>query len=190
MMTEAYNITDNLPGHSHAGTPSYIAYSHGCRHMDCLTEFNLYKLRLAARKIDGDYRDLRWRENQLLAAAAQAGDRYRTAASEAPETATQPTTPAIAAAPASVDSGAAETPPSDAAPEPAEEDSGDTDRVLKYLQTLCLVPGGNGKLSATLLGLMPTVLQMSPDHCQAALDELENSDLLAGDGTDLYLVHA
>ena len=190
MMTEVYNIANNLPGHSHAGTPSYIAYSHGCRHSDCLTEFNLYKLRLAARKIDGDYRDLRWRENQILAAAAQVGDQHRTAASEAPETATQPATPAITSTAMSVESGAAETPPSEAAPEPADEDSGDLDKVRKYLEVFCGIPGTKGKLNAAMLGVMPGVLRMAPDRCQAALDELEKSGLLAGDGTDLYLLPA
>lgn len=52
---------------------------------------------------------------------------------------------------------------------------------------MCTVPGGKGKLNASMLGVMPTVLQMAPEHCQAALDELENEGLLAGDGTDLYL---
>ena len=155
MTTQVYNITDNLPGHNHPGDPTYIAYSHGCRHHDCLNEFNLYKLRLAARKIDGGYRDLRWRENQLLAAATQAGDQYRTAASEAPETATYPTTPAIAPPAVSVESGAAETLPSEAAPEPAEEDSGDLDQVRKYLEVFCSIPGTKGKLNAAMLGVMP-----------------------------------
>lgn len=63
------------------------------------------------------------------------------------------------------------------------------DRVLKYLE-MSTVPGGNGKLNPNLLGMMPTVLQMSSEHCQAALDKLESAGLLAGDGTDIYLVAA
>jgi hypothetical protein len=56
--------------HNHVGDPTYVAYTLGCRSRDCLSAFNEYKLRLAQRKLSGEYRDLRLKENQLRAEAA------------------------------------------------------------------------------------------------------------------------
>jgi hypothetical protein len=180
--------------HNHGGDPTYAAYSMGCRHPDCLIAFNEYKLRLAQRKLNGEYVDLRLRENRLRAEAVQFAEQHPSVVPEPSEPATRPILRAIAPAPASVDSAAAETPLTASAP---ADDSGAADiplnadvaKVEKYLQ-LAIVPGTKGKLNATMVGMMPGVLQMPPERIQAALDELEKAGLLAGDGTDLYLLPA
>jgi hypothetical protein len=189
-MTEVYTITGNLPGHSHGGTASYIEYSHGCRHPDCLNAFNDYKLRLAARKLNGDFVDLRRRQHQLRAAtndyigqrpAVTPGELWPGTGSESASSATVSAAEALSAA----------LDPS-GNPLHSQPVSGLTaadDRVLKYLQ-ICLVPGGKGKVNAQMVGLMPSILRMPPEQIQAALDELEKAGLLAGDGTDLYLINA
>jgi hypothetical protein len=66
-----HNITDVLPGHSHPGPSSYVAYIQGCRAPSCLVAAQEYKIRLQQRKISGEYRDLRLRENKLRADAEQ-----------------------------------------------------------------------------------------------------------------------
>jgi hypothetical protein len=66
--------------------------------------------------------------------------------------------------------------------------SSTAERVLKFLRISRA--DGKGKLNPSMLRMMPSVLQLIPDHCQAALDELDQAGLLAGDGTDLYLVGA
>jgi hypothetical protein len=60
--------------------------------------------------------------------------------------------------------------------------------VLKYLQIARA--DARGRLNPKMTRMMSVVLQLDPDRCQAALDELERAELLAGDGTDLYLLGA
>jgi hypothetical protein len=182
--------------HTHLGDPTYLAYVHDkCRHPDCKKARDEYQLRLAQRKLNGEFVDLRKRQNRLQAVGQAYAEQHRPViAGELP-----PGAPDEADATHTVSS-----------PEPAQEPQTDPaegekqspaevvtevprtadDRVLRYLQTMCLMPGGKGKLNPNLLGMMPTVLQMSPEHCQAALDKLEGAGMLAGDGTDIYLVAA
>jgi hypothetical protein len=181
--------------HNHLGEPTYAAYAHGCRHFDCLTAFEEYKLRLAQRKLNGAFVDLRKRQNGLLAEAQAFDEQHRPViVGELPPgapdeaDAQDPAGEAVAAVEPQTgrSEGSEKREPTRTATETLRAAD---DRVLKFLE-VCVLPGGNGKLNANLLRVMPTVLQMSPDHCQAALDELENEGLLAGDGTDIYLVPA
>lgn len=79
--------------HSHAGDATYIAYTAmQCRHADCLAAFNEYKLRLAERKLRGDFTDLRLRANRLAEAR-------RPATPEPAEDAAQPPSAPLTAMP-------------------------------------------------------------------------------------------
>lgn len=219
--------------HNHGGTPTYVAYAQGCRHFDCLQEFNDYKLRLAQRKLNGEYVDLRLRANQLqvlidndvraklgrlqaftphaierlaqcanlaeLDAAwdeleaehlvdARGGNEYAAVAEtigiQVPEGEPVPAAAGTEPAP---------DPPVDPQQVQAVSvDPGATtyrDKVLNYLN-LSVVGRDSGKLNPAMMRIMPTVLGMQPEHCQAVLDELDEAGMLAGDGTDLYLVAA
>jgi hypothetical protein len=198
MEPEVHNIVDVLPGHSHPGPASYSMYVQGCR--ACLPAANEYKLRLEQRKLSGEYRDLRLRKNKLradaeqllakIAADPELAEQFRHLLSD------EPTTPEPAA---SAPEPAVE--PQEALPESSGEgeenqavtdDSGatengftvDANRVLGYLR---LGLGRDGKVSMSMFHSMPAALQLMPDRCQAALDELEQAGLLSGDGTNLYL---
>lgn len=182
--------------HTHIGDPTYVAYVHSkCRHPDCCKAHDEYKLRLAQRKLNGQFVDLRLRQNRLSAAETAFVEQHRPViAGELPPGAPDEVGPqhpegeAVAAVeplPAPVEGREKQS----LAEAVTETLRAADDRVLRYLE-VCVLPGGNGKLNANLLRVMPTVLQMSPDHCQAALDKLESEGLLAGDGTDIYLVSA
>jgi hypothetical protein len=80
---------------------------------------------------------------------------------------------------------------------PAEEPgaglSADAKKILAYLKVIRMSTGGNVdharcRISPTMVRTMPTVLQMVPDRCQAALDELEQAGMLEGDGRYIYLI--
>jgi hypothetical protein len=188
-MAEVHNITNVLPGHNHPGDPSYIMYTEGCRHFDCLTEFTSYKFKLAQRKLTGDYVDLRRRENQLQTAVEQFAEQHRPVVKEPAQGEAVPAVSEPAALPVGTDnprndeivtddSGATEDP----------ELSTDASRVLKYL-TISRADA-RGRLNPKMTRMMSVVLQLDPDRCQAGLDELEEAGRLASDGTDLYLLAA
>lgn len=182
--------------HTHLGDPTYLAYVHDkCRHPDCKKALDEYQLRLAQRKLNGEFVDLRLRQNRLQAVTEDYGEQHRPViAGElppgAPEAVDSPdpvSSPEPAQEPQTAPrEGSEQQTPAEAVTEaPRAAD----DRVLKYLE-MCTVPGSKGKLNPTMLRVMPMVLSMSPEHCQAELDRLESVGLLAGDGTDIYLQSA
>lgn len=63
--------------HNHLGDPTYAAYAHGCRHADCRAAFDEYKLRLAQRKLNGEFVDLRKRQNWLRIVAEEYAAQHR-----------------------------------------------------------------------------------------------------------------
>ena len=63
-----------MTGHNHIGDATYIAYAQGCRDGDCLRAFEDYKLRLAKRKLAGEFLDLRRKEHRLAAETRRLSD--------------------------------------------------------------------------------------------------------------------
>ena len=149
-MAQEHNVTDVLPGHNHAGPPSYVMYSQSCRGPECLAEFRAYQLRLAARRLRGDFRDLRLRENRIVAAMEELAAQRPPAPGPEPapgepgQAAERPALPAPE--PAAPDTGpgepqrlretpgvAVDPPPHPPAPETATKPLSDTDRLLRRI---------------------------------------------------------
>jgi hypothetical protein len=188
MSTEVHNITDVLPGHAHPGAASYSAYAQGCRNFDCLNAFQEYKLRLAERKLSGEYVDRRLREHRpaeitelRLGPLGSASGPQGIALEPGPQEAVVDTDASRA-----LPEGSSDTPDGHAV---TGDLSATAERVREYLE-LVVIPGTEGKLNPTLLAVLPTVLQMPGEVAQAAMDELENAGELAGDGEHLVLVPA
>jgi hypothetical protein len=103
-----------------------------------------------------------------------------------PEDSREPVVSELPALPAGTDPPADEAVRDDSGAAEDQALSTDAERVVKYLKIARA--DATGKLNSTMLRVMPRVLTLTPDRCQAALDELERAEMLAGDGTDLYLV--
>jgi hypothetical protein len=201
--------------HSHVGEPSYYAHIHlRCRHPDCRAAAVEYRARLKSRKKSGEFEDHRFKAHRqpadevpqqldaeqlfakIKADPALAEQFWNLISPDQPEpTAEEPN--ASAAPPEPVAEQLALPAPSDTPePEPApSDDSGASDgglsptaeSVLKYLG---ICADTEGKLRPMMVGMLPNILRITSDHCQAAFDELEQAGMLAGDGADLFLVNA
>lgn len=186
--------------HTHDGDSTYFAYVHlSCRHPSCAAAAVEYRERLKDRKRSGDFADLRFKENQEQSSAE---DVLRNLVAD-PETASKlrdllgmpqalpapklAEDEAVAAPESQTESSASTDNPEESA-SVTDALSDDASRVLKYLMLARI--DTRGKINPTMTRVMPTVLGLAPDRCQAALDELERAELLAGDGTDLYLMAA
>jgi hypothetical protein len=185
METEVHNITDVLPGHSHPGDASYSTYAQGCRNFECLAAFQEYKLRLAERKLSGQYVDRRLRAHrpaEITELALSPPGSPQAVSPEYPEREAVVDT----GVPRALPEGSGDSPDGQAVTGPLIATA---ERVREYLE-LCVIPGTDGKLNPTLLAVLTTVLQMPGEVAQAAMDKLENAGELAGDGEHLVLVPA
>jgi hypothetical protein len=170
-----------LDEHNHTGDPTYIAYVHcKCRHPDCKAAAVEYRQRLQERRRRGDWRDLRYKlRPDSLADEPVVSE----GAVSSPEPVGRPRLESPAGSGSPEDT-AAVTSDSEAAEESGL--SGEANRVLKFLRLAKV--DTRGKVDPSMTRMMPTVLTLSPERCQAALDELDQAELLASDGNDLYVV--
>ena len=173
-MDEVYNITDPLPGHNHPGDPSYIMYTEGCRHPNCLVAFQDYKLRLAQRKLSGEYVDLRRREHRLRVASDQFAEQHRPVDREPVNGGPEP----VAREQLALPKATTDPPSAEAVREPLSA----ADALLALAIS---VADPNGNLPGDILSAvaMARELGIRDAEAQAAIHELWGKDITMGAGT-------
>jgi hypothetical protein len=172
--------------HNHVGDPTYVAYSLGCRHGHCLAAFNEYKLRLAWRKLSGEYRDLRLRENKLRAEASAMASKVAVmpregAGSQPAEGEGVPVAEALSDCPDPSDH------PQDAQPLKTGSSATEHPDDVRLLVILRHFGAASGVVPEQVVSMLAPLVKLSPERCEQVLGELEAAGHIHRQANTIYL---